>query len=192
MLSLGRRNGFLPVSESSAAALDLDLISYLRAMPDACTERVVGFPAWPAVNNQGSLPLRNHPPIKGTLLIDATCVPADIRYPTDLSPLNEVGEVTDKPIDAKHPQIRECFGDKLHTHRKKARLEFLAVATKKRPRINKICNAIQQQLGHLVRNPASIDALIACGGCLLTAGSHWYHKLLVVSELVRQQKILYR
>ncbi len=28
---------------------------------------------------------------QGTLLIDATCVPADIRYPTDLSMLNEPG-----------------------------------------------------------------------------------------------------
>ena len=26
---------------------------------------------------------------KGKLLLDATCAPADIRYPTDLSPLNE-------------------------------------------------------------------------------------------------------
>lgn len=37
----------------------------------------------------------------------------------------------------------------------------------------------------------SIDALIACGGCLLAAGRHIYQKLLVISELVRQQTILY-
>jgi len=90
-----------------------------------------------------------------------------------------------------HPQVRASFGDKPRTHRKKARQQFLAVAKKKRPRISKIRNAIQQQLGHLERNLASIDALIACGGSLLAAGRHWYHKLLVVSELVRQQKILY-
>jgi IS5 family transposase len=30
-----------------------------------------------------------------------------------------------------------------------------------------------------------------CGGCLLAAGRHIYQKLLVVSELVRQQTILY-
>ena len=35
------------------------------------------------------------------------------------------------------------------------------------------------------------DALIACGGCLLAAGRHIYLKLLVISELVRQQTILY-
>lgn len=128
---------------------------------------------------------------QGTLLIDATCVPADIRYPTDLSLLNEAREVTEKLIDAMHPQVRESFGAKPQTHRKKARQQFLAVAKKKRPRISKIRKAIQQQLRHLERNLASIDALIACGGCLLAAGRHWYHKLLVVSELVRQQKVLY-
>lgn len=62
------------------------------------------------------------------------------------------------------------------------------MAKKKRPRIAKIRKAIQQQqLRHLQRNLASIDALIACGASLLAAGRHWYRKLLVVSELVRQQ-----
>ena len=41
------------------------------------------------------------------------------------------------------------------------------------------------------RNLASIDALIACGASLLAAGRYWYQKLLVVSELARQQRILY-
>jgi hypothetical protein len=127
----------------------------------------------------------------GTLLIDAMCIPADIRYPTDLSLLNEAREVTEKLIDSMHPQVRASFGDKPRTHRKKARQQFLAVARKKRHRISKIRRAIQQQLRHLERNLASIDDLIACGACLLAAGTHWYHKLLVVSELVRQQKILY-
>jgi hypothetical protein len=124
-------------------------------------------------------------------LIDATCVPADIRYPTDLSLLNEAREVTDKLIDAMHPQVRQSFGEKPRTYRKKARQQFLSIAKKKRPRISKIRKAIKQQLGHLERNLATIDALIAYGGCLLAAGRLWYQRLLVVSELVRQQKVLY-
>lgn len=128
---------------------------------------------------------------QGTLLIDATCVPSDIGQPTDLSLLNEAREVTEKLIDAMHPPIRDEFSQKPRTHRKKARQQFLAVAKNKRPRISKIRKAIKQQLGHLERNLVSIDTLIACGGCLLAAGRHCYHKLLVVSELVRQQRILY-
>lgn len=128
---------------------------------------------------------------QGSLSIDATCAPADIRHPTDLSFLNEAREVTEKLIDAMHPQVRETFGLKPRTHRKKARQKFLAMAKKKRPRIAKIRKAIKQLLGHLDRNLASIDALITCGASLLAAGRHWYQKLLVVGELVRQQRNLY-
>jgi thiamine pyrophosphate-dependent acetolactate synthase large subunit-like protein len=111
---------------------------------------------------------------QGSLLIDATCTPADIRYPTDLSLLNEAREVTEKLIDSMHHLVRGGFGAKPRTHRRQARQQFLAVAKKKRPRINKIRKAIKQQLAHLERNLTSIDALIACGASLLAAGRHWY------------------
>ena len=120
---------------------------------------------------------------QGSLLIDATCTQADIRYPTDLYLLNEAREVTEKLIDAMHPPVRDGFGAKPCTHRRKARQQFLA-AYKKRPRINKIRKAIKEQLAHLERNLTSIDALIACGTSFLAARRHWYRKLLVVSELV--------
>lgn len=124
--------------------------------------------------------------IQGTLMIGPTCAPADIRNPIDLSLLNKAREATEKLIHAMNPPIREAFGPKPRTHRKKAGQQFLALARKQRPRINKIRKAIKQQLAHLERNLTAIDALIACGGNLLAAGRHWYHKLLVVSELVRQ------
>jgi hypothetical protein len=100
-------------------------------------------------------------------------------------------EVAETLIDEMHAQLEDVFGHQPRTHRKKARQQFHAVAKKKKPRISKIRKAIKQQLGHLKRNLASVDALIACGGCLLAAGRHIYQKLLVVSELVRQQTILY-
>jgi len=80
--------------------------------------------------------------------------------------------VTEKLIDAMHPQVRESFGDKPRTNHKKSRQHFLAVAKKKRPRVSKIRKSIQQQLRHLERILASIDALIHCGGFLLAAGWH--------------------
>lgn len=67
-------------------------------------------------------------PNQGSLLIDATCVPADIRHPTDLSLLNEARELTETLIDVMHLQVRESFGHKPRTHRKQARQQFLAVA----------------------------------------------------------------
>ena len=128
---------------------------------------------------------------QGSLLIDATCAPVDIRYPTDLSLLNEAREVTEVLIDSMYKTVRESFDHKPRTYRKQARQQFLSVAKKKRPRINKIRKAIKQQLAYLKRNLTSIDALTSCGGCLLAAGRAIYQKLLVVSELVRQQTILY-
>jgi hypothetical protein len=45
---------------------------------------------------------------QGSLLNDATCKPADIRYTTDLSLLNEAREVTEKLIDAVRGKSR-CY-----------------------------------------------------------------------------------
>ena len=41
-------------------------------------------------------------PNQGSWLIDATCVPADISHPTDLSLLNEARELTERLIDVMH------------------------------------------------------------------------------------------
>ena len=60
-------------------------------------------------------------PNQGSLLIDATCVPSELRHPTDLSLLNEGRELTEALLDAMQSQIRESFSHKPRTHRKKAR-----------------------------------------------------------------------
>ncbi len=197
-----------------SAPFDPSMMVYFRKrLPEAvvndCNERIVrhglkvirpsddqdpgdhrGSGVGSGCNGEQRNPSTQKQPNQGSLLIDATCTPVDIRHPTDLSLFNEAREVTEILIDAMYPQVRESFGHKPRTHRRKGSQQFLAVAKKKKPRINKICKAIKQQLGHLKRNLASIDSLIACGGRLLAAGRHIYQKLLVVSELVRQQTIL--
>ena len=45
-MGLGRRNRFLPVLKSVSAATDLDLISYLKTIPDARMRLGVRIPAW--------------------------------------------------------------------------------------------------------------------------------------------------
>jgi IS5 family transposase len=107
---------------------------------------------------------------QGPLLIISTCVPADIRYSTDLSLLHEARKVAEKMINAMHPQIKETFGNKPRTYRKNARQQFLAVSKKKRPCINKIRKSIQQQLHYLERNLQNTDALILSGAYHLAAG----------------------
>ena len=77
---------------------------------------------------------------QGSLLIDVTCAPVDIRNPTDLSLLNEARKVTEILIDAMHPPIRERFGNKPRTYRKKARQQFLAVAL-----AEGFCEAVEEE-----------------------------------------------
>jgi len=126
----------------------------------------------------------------GTLTIDASCTPADITYPTDLKLLNEARESTERIIDDLCDQHSDLRKHKPRYDRGKARAAFLNVAKQKKPRRRKIKAAIRRQLDYLQRNLDAIDALIASGAMLSCLKTHWWRKLLVISELHRQQSIL--
>jgi hypothetical protein len=68
---------------------------------------------------------------KGTMLLDATCFPSDIKYPTDVGLLNHARELTERIIDELHKQIKQPGVDKPRTYREVARKDFLRF-TKKR------------------------------------------------------------
>lgn len=126
----------------------------------------------------------------GTLTIDASCTPADITYPTDLKLLNEGRESTERIIDDLCEKRSELRKYRPRYDRGLARAHFLNIAKKKKPRRRKINAAIRRQLDYLQRNLDAIDALIASGASLSALKSHWWHKLLVISELHRQQSML--
>jgi IS5 family transposase len=58
----------------------------------------------------------------GTMIVDATCAPAHIRYPQDASLLNEARENTEKILDELHDPTD---GRKPRTYRKQAHKDFL-------------------------------------------------------------------
>jgi hypothetical protein len=58
------------------------------------------------------LPVSNELTNQVSLLIDATCAPADIRHPTDLSILNEARDATDKLVVTLQSGLRDAFGFK--------------------------------------------------------------------------------
>ena len=126
----------------------------------------------------------------GTLTLDASCTPADIAYPTDLKLLNEARESTERIIDDLCDQHSDHRKRKPRYDRGKARAAFLNVAKQKKPRRRKIKAAIRRQLDYLQRNLDAIDALIASVAKLSALMAHWWRKLLVISELHRQQTIL--
>lgn len=67
------------------------------------------------------------------MVMDATCVPADIRYPTDLSLLNEARGNTEVFIDILYEPLKGEI-DKPRGYRRIARADYLATAKMRRPR----------------------------------------------------------
>ena len=61
---------------------------------------------------------------EGTLILDATCVPSDIRFPTDISLLNEGRECLEGIIDDLH-ESGLTNGVKPRTYRQVARRDYL-------------------------------------------------------------------
>jgi transposase, IS5 family len=129
------------------------------------------------------------PPHQGKLIVDTTCTPADIAYPTDVSVLNEAREKTEEMIDRMHTPFIGVRR-KPRTYRQKARRQYLAVAKQKKPGSKKIRKAIGQQLRFLRRNLRTIDRMIE-EGLLVYLSKRLYRLLLVVKELYRQQKWMY-
>ncbi|MDY6935701.1 MAG: transposase [Spirochaetota bacterium] len=68
---------------------------------------------------------------KGKLILDATCAPSDIRYPTDLSLLNEAREKLELIIDVLHNPLK-VKEKKPRTYRGKARVDYLKLAKKRK------------------------------------------------------------
>ena len=126
---------------------------------------------------------------KGKMIADATCTPADIAYPTDLTLLNEAREKTEEIIDAMHKPF-VGIRKKPRTYRQKARKAYLAVAKQKKPGYKKIRKTIGQQLRYLKRNLGNIDRMAGVG-LLKFLDKRLYRLLLVIKELYRQQYWMY-
>lgn len=134
----------------------------------------------------------DEPPNQGQLILDASCAPADIRYPTDLSLLNEAREHSEAVIDVLYNQVRSEVEKKPRTYRQQARREYLKVSKQRKVNRQAMRKAIGKQLNYVKRNLGHIDALIAAGASLSELDQQAYRKLLVVSELFRQQQAMYQ
>jgi len=126
------------------------------------------------------------------LLVDATCTPADIRYPTDLSLLNEAREKTEAVIDQFHGWIAEETEEtvkKPRTYRQKARKQYLAVAKQKKSGAKKVRKAVGQQLNYVQRNLGHIARMSEAHPGLLSELLRYDYKcLLVIHTLYEQQR----
>ena len=129
-------------------------------------------------------------PLKGKLILDATCAPADIRFPTDLSLLNEARENLDTILDQLHEPLRGSIR-RPRTYRRIARKDFLHVAKQKQPKHKAIRKSLRRQLGYVKRNLRHVDSLLAhpTHGQLT---NHWSARLDIVRQLIAQQREMFQ
>jgi hypothetical protein len=125
---------------------------------------------------------------EGKLILDATCAPADIRYPTDLEILNQAREGTEKILDCLYQEVKGKLIKKPRTYRKIARKNYLKVAKKRRVSHKERGKAIGQQLRYIKRNLDYIDQLIELGASLTCLSKRLYKLLLVIQEVALQQQ----
>ena len=137
----------------------------------------------------------NRTKVRGKLLLDASCIPQDIRYPTDLSLLNEVREKTERVIDRPHEagwkNRTKGSGKKPRSYRKKARKEYLAVAKQRKKSGKVLRRGLGKQLGYVHRNLKTIEKQAKEVG-LGVLSRQEYRNLLVCQEVFRQQQEMYQ
>ena len=122
----------------------------------------------------------------GTLIVDATCAPQNIKYPQDIELLNEAREKTEQFID------KICKASKTKkpgTYRKRARKDYLQFAKSKKRTNKKIRNALKKQLLYLHRNFGYIDELLQRTGYSLSEKDT--KQLEFLKKLYEQQSYMY-
>jgi len=130
------------------------------------------------------------PENKGTLILDATCAPADISFPTDVALLNDGREKLEEIIDTLHG-AGITDGKKSRTYRKKARKQYLRFARNRKPQKKDIRKAVKNQLSYVRRDLMHIGKLLSKGGeSYLTEKQKDY--LATISTLYEQQKQMYK
>lgn len=140
-------------------------------------------------NNQDNHPDQDHQDSSGgnnsgTLILDATCTPADVAFPQDLNLLNESREHAEQIIDDLHKQIG---GPKPRNYRKKARKDFLCVSKARKKPIKTIRRAIKKQLNYLYRDIYIIARMLQAGAMLTDKQRDM---LNVITTVFEQQKIM--
>lgn len=127
---------------------------------------------------------------EGILILDATCAPADIKFPTDLGLLNEAREKLEAMIDALH-EARHVKRSKPRTYRKNARKDYLKVAKQKKPGAKKIRGAIRKQLGYVARDLKHVHEMIAEQGPGALTNKQ-QTELSVIQKLHEQQSSMFK
>jgi len=154
-------------------------------------DALTGEPSEPS--EQSAVAHLEQPENSGKLILDATVAEQAIRYPTDLSLLNEARELSEKIIDTLHAE-RHDGGKKPRTYRQKARKAYLAIVKQRRPGAKVTRRGIKQQLQYLRRNLGHIERQLQPypEGRPVPLPRWLLHRYWVIQHLYQQQWEMYR
>jgi hypothetical protein len=174
---------------SNEAPFDASLMVWFRKrlskrVLEEINDEMVRRAAQPEPNDDND----DNDPHGGTLILDATCAPADITYPTDTGLLADAIEKTDEIIDELHkPNIGKQ--PRPRTYRQKSRKTFTSFVKQRSPSKKLIRSTIRKQLGYLNRNLKAIDTM-------LENGSEPEEKQIKLLETIRalyeQQSVMHK
>ena len=119
------------------------------------------------------------------MIVDATCAPSNIRYPQDVSLLNEARENAEKILDVLHDP---ADGKKPRTYRKRARKDYLKYTRCRKHTAKMTRKAIGKQLTYLRRDLDAIDGKLSLGKSLTTRQTE---RLDTIRTIYEQQKYMY-
>lgn len=124
------------------------------------------------------------------MIVDATCCPADIRYPNDISLLNEARINTEWMIDFLFSLDKDGEKKKKpRDYRQVAHTDFIAYTKKRKPSHNFRRKALRKQLNYLRRNIRHIDRMLK--NIEENIPYRLIDRLKVIKELHRQQRQMY-
>ena len=128
---------------------------------------------------------RNDPPNSGTLILDATCCPADIAYPQDIDLLDQAREKAEKTVDELCKQTGQ---KKPRMYRKRARKDYLHLSKSKKRSAKAIRTAVRKQLQYIRRDIGYVAELVKKGAKLSPKQAD---RLNIITTVYEQQRIMF-
>ncbi|WP_028516956.1 IS5 family transposase [Ruminococcus flavefaciens] len=123
----------------------------------------------------------------GTLILDATCAPQNIKYPQDIELLNETREKLEDMLC----RISDEYGFyRPRMYKEKARKDYLALAKCRKRGAKKIRKAIKKQLQYIRRDLGYMDNLIENNSVELSASDAELLNILIT--VYEQQRYMFK
>lgn len=119
---------------------------------------------------------------RGTIILDATCCPADIQFPTDVRLVHEARLKSEEIMD--HLQAG-CRNKKPRNYRQRANVEYKRYVRNRRPSHKERRSVLRRQLGYLERNLNNIKGMQLVSSVRLSARQ--LSTLETINKLYRQQ-----